>query len=828
MTSRAERRRQPKGRQPAARPPEPRRQPSRLPVRWLAGLLVAAATAVVYIPTLSNGFVDFDDQTNLTDNPFFRGLGPQALRWMFTNLEGHYIPLTWLSFALDHQIWGMNPVGYHLTNALLHVANAVVFYALCVRLLRLVFALPRDDGPPSLFVAAAVAAALFALHPLRVESVAWATERRDVLSGLFFLLAVNAYLRFHERRDGIAWPVLGWYVLSLLAKPVGMSLPLILVVLDVYPLRRLSGPLRTWVRGDARGVWREKAVFAGLAVVTAVVEGIAEHSVDTFYTLAQYPVSARIGQAFFALAFYVEKTVLPIGLSPLYQLPVGWQFARVDVLVSAAFVLGATVVVIAFRRRSPWALAAWIVYGALLAPVLGIAQAGPHIAADRYSYLATLVWAVVAGGAVLACDLAARAGRRAPLSFRAATGVAAGIAIVLAVLTWRQIGIWHDSVTLWRTAVAADASCYICLNNLGNALVRAGRGSEAAPYFTAALEIQPGDADAHANLGTTAMQAGNADEARREFERALALDPAHAVAHTNLGRLFLDAGDPEQAIPHLEAALRKEPNMAEARTNLGLALMQRGDATGAERELRRAVVLAPDLALGHNNLGTLLLRRDQPDEAAAAFRRASELDPAFAEPRYNLGLALAAEERVDDAITALRDAIRIRPTYANAHQKLIELLVANGRDDEARAQVAVAEQVAPESGASAAVALSYMEAGRTAEAIAVLRKIVARDASDADAASMLAWLLATAADERLRDGVTAVALAERAVAAAGDAPDADRLDTLAAAYAEVGRFPDAVATARRAEANAAATPDLAREIAARVTTYEQGRPYRSD
>src|SRR6185369_1839200 len=162
--------------------------------RWVPIAIVAAATLVTYVPMLTNGFVDFDDQTNLTDNPFYRGLGPDALRWMFTNLEGHYLPLTWLSFAVDYELWGMNPVGYHLTNLLLHVGTAIAFYVLAVRLLRLVFALPARSQPPSLFVAAAVAAALFALHPLRVESVAWATERRDVLSGLFFVLAVNAYV----------------------------------------------------------------------------------------------------------------------------------------------------------------------------------------------------------------------------------------------------------------------------------------------------------------------------------------------------------------------------------------------------------------------------------------------------------------------------------------------------------------------------------------------------------------------------------------------------------------------------------------------------------
>jgi hypothetical protein len=472
MSSRSERRRaagkeRVRGSAPARHKPKAASPPSgsgaapaerSVPVgaQWLWAVAVALATAIVYLPALRNDFVDFDDQTNLLENPYFRSLGPTALRWMFTNLDGHYLPLTWLSFAVDYRFWGMDPTGYHLTNVLLHVASAVVFFVLSARLLRLAFGLAPDAGPPALWIAAAISAAFFALHPLRVESVAWATERRDVLSGLFALLALDAYVRAHvRRRDRFAWSALAWYVASLLAKPVGMSLPIVLVVLDAYPLRRLPARLGAWMGRDVRAVWIEKIPFVVLGVLTAVVEGIAERSLDTFYSLEQYGIAGRIGQAFYALAFYLVKTLVPAGLSPLYQLPVDWRFARTDVLLAMVFVIAVTVLLVIARRRWPWALAAWVAYAALLAPVLGIAQAGPHIAADRYTYLATLGWAVVVGGVVFALDRDTRAGRRPPMPFAVAAIGAGVVAICLGILTWRQVGVWHDSVTLWRTAVAA-------------------------------------------------------------------------------------------------------------------------------------------------------------------------------------------------------------------------------------------------------------------------------------------------------------------------------------------------------------------------------------
>ena len=802
-------------------------QPVRAAIRWLPIAAVAVVTALVYARTLVNGFVDFDDQSNLIENPFFRGLAPSNLSWMFTDVTGHYIPLTWLTFAIDHSLWGMEPAGYHLTNVLLHVANTVVFYGVVLELLRAA----RRKLPASGIehVAAAAGAALFALHPLRVESVAWATERRDVLSGLFFLLAIRSYLRFHRHREteGAApargrfpFAALAWYVPSLLAKPVGMTLPLVLLLLDVYPLRRL-GSIRDAL-GRGRAVVIEKLPFVALGLATAIVEGIAESRLDTFYSLEQYGIAGRIGQACYVLAFYVWKTLVPFGLSPLYGLPVGWTLWRADVLIAAAFVVAVSIFLVRGRRRWPGALTAWVGYAVLLAPVLGFAQAGPHLAADRYTYLATLGFAVVVAGTL--ADLGTRP--QAASAYRAALAVTAAVLVVLTMLTWRQIAIWHDSIALWQTAVAADPQCYVCRNNLGNALLRADRPADAAEHFRVALELQPGDADGHANLGNVAERDGRVDDARREYERALAIDPTHPIAHNNLARLLLADGKTDEAIAHLQTALRREPMQGESYINLGLALMNRGDLDGADRELHRAEQILPNAATVPNNLGIVLLRRERPDAALASFRRASELDPSFPEARYNAALALEALGRTQEAIASLHDAVRLRPEYVAARTKLAELLAVTGRSDEAGEQVQAALRTGGDAISGIGVALEMMEHGRRADAIGVLRQVRAAHPDDRDAVNLLAWLLATSPEESLRDGNAALALARSAVEA--DAEDPDQLDTLAAAYAEVGRFGEAVTTAQRAEslARSGGRDDLAAEIAARVQTYQAGRPYR--
>ena len=339
----------------------------------LAAALIFLLTVVVFLPALENGF-SWDDDRLLLEHDNYHGLGPTNLQWMFTtNYTEQYHPITWLSYALDYKLWEMKAVGYHLSNILLHAAGAVLFYFVTVKLLR--SALAGSASGTSILAAAFVATLLFALHPLRVECVAWATGRRDLLSGFFFLGAILAYLRFAERRGKDGSSGLGrlglsllLFALSLLSKASGVMLPVLLLVLDVYPLRRLrTGPNRRF-RKAIRDVLLEKAPYFVMAG-TFMYLALRAQGKSSLGALQWSDIGARVGQASYGLIFYVWKTVLPLGLLPLYQLPDDMSALTPVFAASAALVAGITLALLLLRRRAPWALAAWVSYGVLLLPV---------------------------------------------------------------------------------------------------------------------------------------------------------------------------------------------------------------------------------------------------------------------------------------------------------------------------------------------------------------------------------------------------------------------------------------------------------------------------
>jgi hypothetical protein len=513
-----------------------------------AALLVALVTLLVFLAAVGNGFVNWDDDVNLTGNPWFRGFGADNLRWMFTTtLMGHYIPLTWLTFAADQALWGLDPRGYHLTSVALHALNAALVFLVARRLLGGERVLP-----------AAVAALAFALHPLRVESVAWATERRDVLSGAFALSSLLAYFRSvddpdHRRRWlGLS---LAAFAGALLSKAIAMTLPLILVAVDVH-LRRVN-----------RRALLEKLPFACLAVVGAAIALVAQWQ-TTMTPWSQHGALPRTAMVAYSMGFYASRTALPIGLSPLYELPAVIHPLEVPYALSALGTLAMTLVAVALRRRVPGLLLAWVAYVVMVLPISGAVHAGHQLVADRYSYLACVPWALLAGAGI-AWILDARRPDALPSAVRVAT-VTSAIALLGAwtLLTTSQIPVWRDSETLWRTAVDHDPACSVCRTNLGRVFLEQGHLEAAAAEFRLAIAARPERANPHNNLGTVLYRQGRVREAFAEFQLAAALQPHFADPHNNLGVLYAGLGQVEEAMREFSTALALRPEFPVARSNL--------------------------------------------------------------------------------------------------------------------------------------------------------------------------------------------------------------------------------------------------------------------
>ncbi|UPT74411.1 MAG: hypothetical protein M0D55_01285 [Elusimicrobiota bacterium] len=458
---------------------------------WIAAA-VAAAAFWAFAPALRNGFA-WDDAENFLANPHFRGLGWTQLRWMFTTAWlGPYQPLSWLSAAVDWTAWGFNPVGWHLTNLLLHAANAALFFFLARRLL------PRS--PRALWCAAA-AALLFSVHPLRVEAVVWATERRTLLAGFFYFAALLCWLEEGRARRA-ALPL---FACSLLSKGIGIGLPFTLLALDVHARRRPD--------------IREKAPFFLLAAAFGAVELAA------YAPGVPSPVDAA-ARACFALIFYAVKTVLPLGLSPSYDFV--WPLA-----LCGPAVAGAAWWLWAERGRRPWAWASAIHYAAALAPVLGLVKFGEHAVADRYSYLSCAVFPLLAAGWLSTLE-----DRKV---FPRAAAAAAALAVGLGVMSWRQSFAWRDSLSLWTRAYAVDPGSVFARKrlsqayyNVGNEFLRAGRAREAGRFYFAAVRVDADNALAHNNLGTAMLNLGLPDEAVSSFCRALGADPRMGGSAANL------------------------------------------------------------------------------------------------------------------------------------------------------------------------------------------------------------------------------------------------------------------------------------------------------
>lgn len=554
--------------------------------RW-TGSAVVFLVAIAFLPLFVGGFdfVNLDDATGIYQNPNYRGLSMSHLQWMFTTPHmGHYQPLTWVSLGMDFTLGeflqkgsGMDPGLYHRTNLVFHLANAYLVYVLFTLLLR------RGIGGahPTIRWAAAFGALVFALHPLRVESVAWVTERRDVLSGMFYLLALSFYVRCGEK-PATKVPYLYcllFFVLSMFAKAWGVTFVAVLLLMDAFPLRRFG-------KEPLKRILLEKIPFLVISVVFMFLARWAQSEAGAMRAFTDYGFVKRMAQAAYGLCFYVVETVWPANLYPMYELDVhDSAFSAVHLLCFAA-VAAVSVLLIVYRRKVPWMTVSWFTYACIVAPVLGFAQSGPQKVADRYTYLPCLPFALLAAGALLYW---LRKPRRRANSTNVAPIAAGVLILLLGILTNRQLGIWRNSVSLWEHSVGIDPQSHISLFNLAKAYEDQARYDDAIRLLRLALEVKPQaarprsilgilladkkqqyraamtefgvllkhhpkHAEAHFCIGVSLTKLNQDPAARNSFLAAVRLDNKYAVAHEALGDVYLRLGDRRKAAHHRRIA----------------------------------------------------------------------------------------------------------------------------------------------------------------------------------------------------------------------------------------------------------------------------------
>ena len=599
---------------------------------WIAALVVAILSFLAFLPALRNGFVAWDDDKNFLANPHYRGLGGHQLGWMWTTFHlGHYVPLSWMTLGLDYQLWGMNPAGYHFTNMAIHSANAVILFFVALRLLALA-SVPLRGSDTRVRFAAMIAALFFAVHPLRVESVVWITERRDVLSLCFSLLSVLWYLRScqsNKRSRTWYWLALSAFACALLSKATSVTLPAVLLILNVYPLKRLGGQ-RGWWNDAVRRLYVGLLPFASLGVATAALSIVALHPP------AQLSVPAKIAVSAYSLAFYLLRTFVPAQLSPIYEMP--QHVNPMDAVFVVGYVavvgLGALVASLSVRRRWPAVATCVVAFVAITFPMLGLVQNGPQIAADRYTYHAAPALALLVGAAYPL--LRHRLGR-------VVDGSAAILLIGLGVLAWKQCLVWRDSESLWTRVVQHDEGSAIGHVGLANVFFAQNRVDDALAHAVRASELAPQYAQAQNDVGVGLARKGRAADAVAYYERSIAIEPTFDEAHANLGVVLAQQGKFADAIVHYRMALAINPDNAIAHIDWGNALVHQGAPDAAIAHYREALHIRPDQADGEHNWGVALARQGKLTDAIAHFRSALALNPNHAEAQDYLNKALQLE-----------------------------------------------------------------------------------------------------------------------------------------------------------------------------------------
>jgi len=745
-----------------------KKRTQRLPTSWLIYFGLGLITLALYLPALHHGFVEYDDQQYVTENPRVQaGLTWRGLRWAFGFYAGNWHPLTWWSHMLDCQLFAANAGGHHLTSVLLHVASTLLLFSVAKRMTGMMWR-------------SAAVAALFAWHPLHVESVAWVAERKDVLCGFFWMLTLWCYVRFTAQPSPIRYFfTLGSFVLCLMAKPMGVTLPFVLLLLDYWPLKRISSiPFQF---SNLKTMLLEKIPFLALSAIACGLTMRAQQI--AIVSTAGLTIPQRIAHVFVAYNHYIVAMFVPRHLAVYY--PYQMHLAALP-LVGAVIGLGLVTLLAAINwRQRPYLIIGWLWYLGTLVPVIGLVQVGDQAWADRYTYLPliglfiALVW--------ITADFIKEIAVLRSLSVV--------VALSLMITTSLQLGYWRNTRTLFEHANQVTPNNFMAITVLGSLLAKEHKYAEAMACYQQALRYEPTFPEAHFFMGDALDEQGKLDEAIAEYQQALWFKPTQEQTHIFIGIALGKQKKYEEAMAHYQAALKINPDSAVAQNNLARILHTLGRFDEAVAHYHAALEIDPKLELAQNNLGVLLVQQGQLAEGTRHLREALRLKPGDRETEFNLALALNQQQQWGEAADLFQKNLTARAADPKVHAQLAVALLHLNKTREAMSQYASALLIQPDF---------------------------------PEALNGLAWILSTDVSGDNRNGNEAVKMAERAVELS-QRNDPEILRTLAAAYAETGRFEEANKTIKQAAeiAGKLNTPQLAKDCADMLECFQKSKPWRS-
>ena len=836
-----------------------------------AATLLVLAVLAVYLPVAKLDFTNYDDPSYITGNPFvLSGLTWKNVGWAFTHAcSANWHPVTWISHMVDCQLFGWNPAGHHLTNLFFHTVNTVLLFLLLRAL-------------TGAFWRSACVAALFALHPMHVESVAWISERKDLLSAFFFILTLMAYAKYVEksevqspksegtpktesrraadeggRQEGecktqepelespnsasrlafhgsrftphvsrFTFHAFIFYLLSLslfalglMSKPMLVTLPCVLLLLDYWPLHRFGLKTQDSRLKTLLPLLLEKLPFFALAAASSCITILVQRSWGAIAPVEDVPLALRVVNVPVNYYRYLGKLVWPVDLAVLYPYVRGWPLAKV--LTAVVVLVAVTLLALSQRNQRPFFLVGWAWFVGMLVPVIGLLQTGNQSIADRYTYLPAIgLFIIFAWG--FAELIGASAARRA-LAAVAATA----LLLACALLSQAQVLRWQNTETLFRHALAVTTGNFVAYNSLGYLFLGYHELDQAKRCFRAALGANRACHFSWQSLGMALIEEGKYDEAIAHCQTALQLNPRMAEAQATLGLALMKQGKTNDAIAHYREALRLQPAYAPAHYNLANALAQQGQIAQAREHYQASLESDPSSADAHNNLAYMLAREAKWDQAASEFRSALALSPGLWQARYGLGDALARQGKYEDAAKQFSELLKTQPRNPSARLQLGIVRAAQGKLDEAVAAFSEALRSNPDFAlAHYHLAMTLSHQGNAQEAARHYRLALHGLPNSPDLLNRLAWILASSPDPALRNGNEAVQLAERACQLSNYKQPL-LLATLAASYAEAGRFPEALNCAENAQnlALAASQSELVARCREFLDLFRAGRPY---